>query len=81
MVRLCCVKSCNNKSHDGKGIKVDHDARFFRFSTWIKAIWTTSRGHNKEASDGLGCSGVRRKNITSHRQDISLPVCLLPAFS
>ncbi|KAF7661175.1 hypothetical protein LDENG_00268260, partial [Lucifuga dentata] len=76
---LVLFKSCNNKSHDGKGIKLDHKARFFRFPTWKKGYWTASRGHNKEASDGLGSSGETQKHHFC--QNISLHVCLLSAFS
>ncbi|KAF7642423.1 hypothetical protein LDENG_00258190 [Lucifuga dentata] len=47
---------------------------FLGFHPGKKAIWTVSRGHNKNASDDLDCSGEMQKHhFTSPRY---LPSCL-----
>ncbi|KAF7642006.1 hypothetical protein LDENG_00266380 [Lucifuga dentata] len=47
---------------------------FLGFQPGKKALWTTSRGYNKEDEDGLGCSSeIQKHHITSPRY---LPSCL-----
>ncbi|KAF7642552.1 hypothetical protein LDENG_00256040 [Lucifuga dentata] len=64
MVRSCCVKSCNNKSHNGKGAKLDHNARFFRFPTWRKRLYGPQVEDITKRIMIAWVAAVRHKNIT-----------------
>ncbi|XP_072515059.1 uncharacterized protein [Salminus brasiliensis] len=74
MVRSCCVQGCNNKSHDGKGRRVNHGARFFKFPTWKKTHGPQVEEITKRRRMAW-VSAVRRKNITFNKISPFMYVC------
>ncbi|XP_076828787.1 uncharacterized protein LOC143474980 [Brachyhypopomus gauderio] len=74
MVRSCCVSGCNNKSHDAKGRKLEHGARFFKFPTWKKS-------HGQQVAEMTRrrrmawVEAVRRSDITFAKISPFMYVC------
>ncbi|XP_054656783.1 uncharacterized protein LOC129195083 [Dunckerocampus dactyliophorus] len=74
MVRTCCVIGCTNKSHDGRGRKMDNGLRFFTFPTW-KKTQGPQVGEISKRRRMAWVAAVRRKDITFDKITPFMFVC------
>nr|XP_057924268.1 uncharacterized protein LOC131126097 [Doryrhamphus excisus] len=74
MVRTCCVIGCTNRSHDGRGRKMDNGLRFFTFPTW-KKTQGPQVGEISKRRRMAWVAAVRRTDITFDRITPFMFVC------
>ncbi|XP_022536495.2 uncharacterized protein LOC103021414 [Astyanax mexicanus] len=74
MVRSCCVQGCSNKSHDGKGRRVNPGSRFFSFPAWKRNQGPLVEEITQRRRMAW-VSAVRRKDITFSQISPFMYVC------